>query len=63
MALALGVNDIEEIAAEIAKLIQTRPPKSFKDKLQLLGELVKLAGIPPKMVKEGGVPGSRQSRS
>ncbi|MGZ8435927.1 MAG: menaquinone biosynthesis decarboxylase [Candidatus Binatia bacterium] len=52
MALALGVTDIEEIAAEITKLIQTRPPKSFKDKLQLLGELVKLAGIPPKMVKE-----------
>lgn len=52
MALALGVKDIEEIAADIAKLIQTRPPKSFKDKLQLLGELVKLAGIPPKIVKE-----------
>jgi len=52
MALALGVKDIEEIAAEITKLIQTRPPKSFKDKLQLLGELVKLAGIPPKMVRE-----------
>ena len=52
MALALGVKDIEEIAGEITKLIQTRPPKSFKDKLQLLGELVKLAGIPPKMVKE-----------
>jgi 4-hydroxy-3-polyprenylbenzoate decarboxylase len=52
MALALGVKDIEEIASDIAKLIQTRPPKSFKDKLRLLSELVKLAGIPPKMVKE-----------
>jgi 4-hydroxy-3-polyprenylbenzoate decarboxylase len=52
MALALGVDDIETIAAEIGKLIQTRPPKSFKDKLRLLGELVKLAGIPPKLVKE-----------
>ena len=52
MALALGVNDIEEIAAAISKLIQTRPPKSFKDKLGLLGELVKLAGIPPRIVKE-----------
>jgi len=52
MALALGVKDIEDIASEIAKLIQTRPPKSFTDKLRLLGELVKLAGIPPKMVKE-----------
>jgi 4-hydroxy-3-polyprenylbenzoate decarboxylase len=53
MALALGVNDVEEIAANIAKLLQTKPPKSFKDKFHLLGELVKLAGIPPKIVKEG----------
>jgi len=52
MALALGVSDIETIAAEISKLIQTKPPKSFKEKLGLLSELVKLAGIPPKMVKE-----------
>ena len=53
MALALGVNDVEEIAAEIAKLIQTKPPKSFKDKFHLLAELVKIAGIPPKIVKDG----------
>lgn len=53
MALALGVSDIEEIAAEIAKLIQTQPPKSFRDKLQLLGQLVKIAGIPPKIVSDG----------
>jgi 4-hydroxy-3-polyprenylbenzoate decarboxylase len=52
MALALGVSDVEEIAQEIAKLIQTKPPKSFRDKLQLLRELIKLAGIPPKIVKE-----------
>ena len=52
MALALGVNNIEEIAREIEKLIQTRPPKSFKDKLSLLAELVRLAGIPPKIVKD-----------
>jgi 4-hydroxy-3-polyprenylbenzoate decarboxylase len=53
MALALGVTDIEDIARELARLIQTRPPKSWKDKFQLLGELIKLAGIPPKTVKEG----------
>ena len=53
MALALGVSDVEEIAAEIAKLIQTKPPKSFKEKIHLLGELLKIAGIPPKMVKDG----------
>src|SRR6266850_2227105 len=53
MALALGVQDIEEIAAEISKLIQTKPPKSFKDKLQLASDLIKLGGIPPKIVKDG----------
>src|SRR6185503_15330296 len=53
MALALDVADVEEIAQEIAKLIQTRPPKSFKDKIHLLGELMKLAGIPPKIVRNG----------
>jgi 4-hydroxy-3-polyprenylbenzoate decarboxylase len=53
MALALGVTDIEEIAQDIAKLIQTKPPRAFKDKLHLLSELIKLAGIPPKIVKKG----------
>ncbi len=53
MALALGVSDIEEIARDIAKLIQTKPPKSFKDKLHLLGDLIKLAGIPPKIETDG----------
>jgi 4-hydroxy-3-polyprenylbenzoate decarboxylase len=53
MALALGVTDIEEIAAEIEKLVKTKPPKTFKDKLNLLSQLLRLAGIPPKLVKEG----------
>jgi 4-hydroxy-3-polyprenylbenzoate decarboxylase len=53
MALALGVSDIEVLADEISRLIQTKPPKSFKDKLDLLSRLVKLASIPPKLVKTG----------
>src|SRR5262249_56050215 len=52
MALALGVNNVEEIAGEIEKLIRTKPPKSIRDKLSLLGELIRLAGIPPKIVKD-----------
>ena len=52
MALALGVNDVEEIAREIEKLIRIKPPKSMRDKLSLLGELIRLAGIPPKVVKD-----------
>jgi 4-hydroxy-3-polyprenylbenzoate decarboxylase len=53
MAMALGVNDIEEIAKKIAKLVQIQPPKTFKEKIQLAGELIKLAGLPPKIVKDG----------
>ncbi len=53
MAMALGVSDIEEIAKKIAKLIQTQPPKTFKDKIRLAGELIKLAGLPPKIVNDG----------
>jgi 4-hydroxy-3-polyprenylbenzoate decarboxylase len=52
MALALGVDNIETIAGEIAKLIQTRPPKSFKDKLAILAELVKVPGFLPKLVNQ-----------
>ena len=52
MALALGVEDIEDIAGEITKLIQTKPPKSFKDKLQILSELIKIPGYLPKTVKK-----------
>jgi 4-hydroxy-3-polyprenylbenzoate decarboxylase len=53
MALALGVGDVEEIAREIEKLVQTKPPKFFKDKLKLLSQLLSLAVIPPKVVKDG----------
>ncbi len=53
MALALGAADIEEIAREVEKLVQTKPPKSFKDKLKLLSQLMRLAGIPPKLIKSG----------
>ena len=53
MALALGVNDVEEIAKKISKLIQIQPPRTFKDKIHLAAELIKLAGIPPKVVSEG----------
>src|SRR5947208_4553949 len=53
MALALGVTDVEETAREVEKLVQTKPPKSFKDKLIIVSQLIHLAGIPPKLIKEG----------
>jgi 4-hydroxy-3-polyprenylbenzoate decarboxylase len=52
MAMALGVDDIEGIAREIARLTQMKPPGSFWDKLRMLPELARLGGITPKQVKD-----------
>lgn len=53
MALALGVNDMAEVAREVEKLVHTKPPQSLKEKLHLFSDLVRLAGVPPKIVKNG----------
>ncbi len=53
MAMALGVDDVEEIAREIEQLTRMKPPGSLWDKLRMLPEVARLAGISPKVVKEG----------
>ena len=53
MALALGVRDIEEIARDIEHLARLKPPASLGDKLRMLPELLRLAGVAPKVVGEG----------
>jgi 4-hydroxy-3-polyprenylbenzoate decarboxylase len=53
MAMALGVGDLEEIAAEIDRLTRMKPPGSFWEKLRMLPELARLAGIAPALAREG----------
>jgi 4-hydroxy-3-polyprenylbenzoate decarboxylase len=53
MALALGAGDVEEIAREVEKLATIKPPQNFAGKLRLLSDIVRLAAIPPKIVKDG----------
>jgi 4-hydroxy-3-polyprenylbenzoate decarboxylase len=53
MALALGVGDIEEIAADIDRLTHIKPPASWREKLALLPELLRAAGAAPKIVGDG----------
>jgi len=53
MALALGVADIEEIARRIEHLTRMKPPASWREKLSLLPELLRLAGAAPKTVGDG----------
>jgi 4-hydroxy-3-polyprenylbenzoate decarboxylase len=53
MALALGVDTVEDIGREIESLIHFAPPDNFLDKLKVVGLLAKVAKYPPKTVKSG----------
>ena len=53
MAMALGVEDLNEIADEIEGMIKLGPPESLLDKVKILGILAKLTKFPPKTVRRG----------
>src|SRR5216110_2982839 len=53
MAMSLGVNSIDEAAAELGSLINAKPPSSFKEALTLLGTAFELRHAKPKLVKTG----------
>jgi 4-hydroxy-3-polyprenylbenzoate decarboxylase len=50
MALALGVNDVEDIAHELEGLLKAKPPTSFKEAISLLGTALELRHAKPKSV-------------
>ena len=52
MAMALSVDDVNDIAREVESLIRIEPPGSIIAKFKILGTLAKLAKFPPKMVKK-----------
>ena len=52
MALAMGSNSIEDAAKRIEKLLSLKGvPKNLSGKLNLLGEMVDLSKIPPRLLK------------
>jgi 4-hydroxy-3-polyprenylbenzoate decarboxylase len=57
MALALGVNKIDEIAERIQTLMNVKPPTGgFFDKLKMLPQLAELANVFPKTVAAKDAP-------
>ena len=50
MALALGVNDVEDIARELEGLLKAKPPTSFKEAIALLGTALELRHAKPKRI-------------
>ena len=53
MAMALGVNDVEDIARELEGLLKAKPPTSFKEAIALLGTAFELRHAKPKSVTSG----------
>ena len=47
MALALGVDDVEEIAREVQGILTAKPPTSFQEALGLLGKALELRHAKP----------------
>ena len=53
MAMSLGVNSIDEAAAELGSLMKAKPPASFKEAIHLLGTALDLRHAKPKLVTSG----------
>jgi 4-hydroxy-3-polyprenylbenzoate decarboxylase len=53
MHLALGVQGLDELAAELQELLETKAPQGLLDKLRLLPKLQELASAFPRVVRDG----------
>jgi 4-hydroxy-3-polyprenylbenzoate decarboxylase len=53
MALALGVDSTEEIAAQLGGLMKAKPPQSFGEAIRLLGQAFELRHARPQTVSSG----------
>jgi len=53
MAMSLGANSVDEVAAELGSLMKAKPPTSFKEAIKLLGQALDLRHAKPKLVKDG----------
>ncbi|MFN3408832.1 MAG: menaquinone biosynthesis decarboxylase [Limisphaerales bacterium] len=53
MAMSMGANSVEEVAAELGSLMKAKPPTSFKEAIRLFATALELRHAKPKLVKDG----------
>jgi 4-hydroxy-3-polyprenylbenzoate decarboxylase len=53
MALSMGAESVDAVAAELGALMKAKPPTSFKEAIKLLGLALDLRHAKPKLVKSG----------
>jgi 4-hydroxy-3-polyprenylbenzoate decarboxylase len=53
MAMSMGAESVDEVAAELGSLMKAKPPTGFREALKLLGTALDLRHAKPKMVTDG----------
>src|SRR5258707_1356904 len=53
MAMSMGADSVEEVAAELGSLMKAKPPTSFREAINLLGTAFELRHAKPKIVRDG----------
>ena len=53
MAMSMGANSVDEVAADIGALMKAKPPTTFRQTLKLLGQALELRHARPKIVRSG----------
>src|SRR5258706_10839548 len=53
MAMSIGADSVEQVAAELGSLLNARPPTTFREAISLLSSAVSLRHTKPKVVKTG----------
>src|SRR6516162_772519 len=53
MAMSMGADSVDEVAAELGSLMKAKPPTGFKEAIKLLGTALDLRHAKPKIVTDG----------
>src|SRR6516225_396788 len=53
MAMSMGADSVDAVAAELGSLMKAKPPTGFKEAIKLLGQALDLRHARPKVVKDG----------
>ncbi len=53
MAMSMGAESVDAVAAELGALMKPKPPTTFRETLRLLGQAIELRHARPKIVKDG----------
>ncbi len=53
MAMSMGAESVDDVAAELGALVKAKPPTSFREALKLLGTAVEMRHAKPKRVTTG----------